>query len=100
MAIARRSRFVIKPLHHEKGAVPAPHQSSSAIPRLVARWARCTAGQHSTCARVFGSDDGDSQRAPSTVTQSLLFILTPVALRKVRPSGVEGPMTPPAASKV
>src|SRR5262245_4923382 len=83
-----------------RGAVPAPHQSSSAIPRLVARWARCTAGQHSTCASIFGSDAGDSQRAPRTVTQSLPFILTSVALRKDVPSGVAGPMRPPAASKV
>ena len=82
VTIARRSRFIIEPLDHEKGAVPAPHQSPSAIPRLVARWATCTAGQHSTCASIFGSDAGDSQRAPRTVTQSLPFILTSVALRK------------------
>src|SRR6201999_2579441 len=60
---------------------------SSATPRLVARCARCTAGQHSTCASIFGSDAGDSQRAPSTVTQSLPFILTSAALRKTAPNG-------------
>src|SRR5882672_7386184 len=100
VAIARRSHFIVEPLDHEKGAVPAPHHSSSATPRLVARCATCTAGQHSTCASTFGSDAGDSQRAPSTVTQSLPFILTSLALRKFVPGGVEGTMRPPAASRV
>ena len=45
-------------------------------------------------------DAGESQRAPSTVTQSLPFILTSVALRKAVPSGVGGAMRPPAASRV
>ena len=70
-----------------RGAVPALHQYSSGTFRLVARCARKTAGQHSTCASIFGSDAGESQRAPSTVTQSLPFILACVALRKCVPIG-------------
>ena len=67
-----------------RGAVPALHQSSSGTFRLVARCATKTAGQHSTCASIFGSDAGESQRAPSTVTQSLPFILTCCRIAKMR----------------
>src|SRR3984893_13774324 len=84
-----------------RGAVPALHQYSRGTFRLVARCAIKTAGQHSTCASIFGSDAGESQRAPSTVTQSLPFILACVALRKCVPIGpVGGAMRPPAASSV
>src|SRR5215469_10391249 len=93
------------PLHHRalgsrEGGVPALHQYSRGTFRLVARCATWIAGQHSTCSSILGSDAGESQRAPSTVTQSLPFILTCVALRKDVPSGVEGTMRPPAASSV
>ena len=53
-----------RPWIARSGAVPAPHHSSSAIPLPVARRTKCTAGQHSTCANIFGSDAGDTQRAP------------------------------------
>src|SRR5262249_9506693 len=92
------------PLHHrapgsrEGGAVPALHQYSRGTFRLVARCAIWTAGQHSTCSSTLGSNAGESQRAPSVVTQSLPFILACVALRNDVPSGVEGPMRPPASS--
>jgi hypothetical protein len=43
--------------------VPALHQYSRGTFRLVARCAIKTAGQHSTCASIFGSDAGESQRA-------------------------------------
>ena len=75
MPIPRRRRFIIEPLDHEKGGC-------SGAPPIFERHApagremrEMTAGQHSTCASIFGSDAGESQRAPSTVTQSLPFIL-------------------------
>src|SRR5712671_1041967 len=80
VAIARRSHFIIEALDHEKG-------SCSGAPPIVER--------HT----LAGRDAGDSQRAPSTVTQSLPLILASVALRNGLPSGVEGPMRPPAASR-
>src|SRR5215467_11490041 len=100
MPIPRRRRFIIEPLDHEKGAVPALHQYSRGTFRLVARCAIWTRGQHSTCSSTLGSDAGESQRAPSVVTQSLPFIFSRVALRKDVPGGVEGAMRPPAASSV
>src|ERR1041385_3070739 len=101
MPIPRRRRFIIEPLDHEKGAVPAVHQCSRGTFRLVDRCGIKTVGQHSTCASIFGSDAGESQRAPSTVTQSLPFILAFVALRKCVPTApVGGAMRPPAASSV
>src|SRR3954466_11435753 len=100
MPIPRRSRCIIEPLDHEKGGGPAAPPIFNGTFRLVARCARWTAGQHSTCSSTLGSDAGESQRAPNMVTQSLPFILTCVALRKAVPSGVGGPMRPPAASNV
>src|SRR5262249_23107173 len=55
------------------GGAPPLHQSSRGTFRLVARCARWTAGQHSTCSSTLGSDAGESQRAPNMVTQSLPF---------------------------
>src|ERR1700731_3156901 len=92
VAIARRSRFIIEPLDHEKrgcSGTPPIFERHTPAGREVGG---CTAGQHSTCASIFGSDAGDCQRAPSTVTQSLPFILTSVALRQPVPSGAAGPM--------
>src|SRR5713226_8976485 len=95
------ARPTARAAHGHSPAAPAVHQYSRGTFRLVARCAIKTAGQHSTCASIFGSDAGESQRAPSTVTQSLPFILACVALRKCVPIGpIGGLMRPPAASSV
>src|SRR5215471_6996811 len=83
-----------------RGASPPLHHCSRGTFRLVARCAIKIAGQHSTRSSIFGSDAGESQRTPRTVTQSLPFILDCFALRKGAPTGVAGPIRPPAASRV
>src|SRR5262249_19610109 len=83
-----------------RGASPPLHHCSRGTFRLVARCAIKIAGQHSTRSSIFGSDAGESQRAPRTVTQSLPFILDCFALRKAVPTGVGGPIRQPPATRV
>ena len=102
VAIARRRRFVIgPPLDHEswgRSGAPPLFERHTAAGREVG--GQDPPANIRPAPSIFGSDAGDSQRAPSTVTRSLPFILTSVALRKCVPSGVEGAMRPPAASRV
>src|SRR5438105_12494411 len=101
MPIPRRRRFIIEPLDHEKGgSAGAPPIIEGHVPARCEMRDKDRKGQHSTRASIFGSDVGESQRAPSTVTQSLPFILTCAPVRKCVPIGVESAMRPPAASSV
>jgi hypothetical protein len=100
VAIARRSRFIIEPLDHGK-------RGSSGTPPIFERHtsaAREAGEMHRRPAfdlrKYFRIRRRRQPARPRTVTQSLPFILTSVALRKPVPSGVAGPMRPPAASRV
>ena len=65
--------------------MPALHQYSRGTFRLVARCAIRTAGQHSTCSSILGSDAGESQRAPSSGDAIAAVHLGLRRIAKVRP---------------
>ena len=88
-----------RPWITKSGALPPVHHSSRGTRWLVAKCAMCTGGQHSTDARMLGSEAGDNQRAPSA-THSGPVSLVGGASRNAEPKGVEGPIKPPAATRM
>ena len=81
------------------GALPPVHHSFCCTRRLVAKCAIWTCGQHSTDARIFGSEAGDNHRAPRA-THSGPISLVGGASRNAEPNGVGGPIMPPAAARM
>src|SRR5262249_4114929 len=99
MPVPRRSRCIIEPLDHEKGGGPAaPPIFKGYVPagREMREMDRRPAFD---LFQYLGIGFWREPARANMVTQSLPFILTCVALRKGVPSGVGGPMRPPAASE-
>jgi hypothetical protein len=88
-----------RPWIAKSGALPPVHHSSRCTRPLVAKCAIWTCGQHSTDARMFGSEAGDNHRAPSA-THSGPISLVGGASRNIEPNGIGEPIKPPAAIRM